>query len=144
VKAGKAVPMFTLGVMDEKGNIARDPNFPELPTFPEAYEMMYGKQPSGPAYDAWRAIFHMGTTLNKAIVLPAGTPSHIVEAWRGAVRKILADPEFEKHAATIVEGYPQFVGESGRPIIKEATTLQPAAWDWLRTHLKTKHDVTIQ
>ena len=49
VKAGKAVPLFALGVLDDKGNLVRDPNFPDLPNFDEAYEVMHGKKPSGPA-----------------------------------------------------------------------------------------------
>src|SRR5919108_5867666 len=35
VKAGKAVPLFALGILDEKGALQRDPNFKDLPTFAE-------------------------------------------------------------------------------------------------------------
>lgn len=143
VKAGKAVPLYSFGVADEKGNIVRDPNFPDIPSFPEAYELVHGKKPSGPGYEAWKALFQMGVMVNKGIFLPADTPKHIVEAWRTAARNVLADPEFQKTAASVVEGYPQFVGEAARPIIKEATTLSPAVWDWLRNYLKTKHNVTL-
>ena len=142
VKAGKAVPLFTLGIQDEKGNIVRDPNFPDLPTFTEVYERMHGKKPSGPGYEAWKAVMQMNVMASKSIFLPTDTPRPVVEAWRAAARNALKDPEFEKLAASIVEGYPQFGGEAARPIIKEATTLSPAVQDWLRTFLKTKHDVT--
>ena len=143
VKAGKAVPLFALGVLDEKGNVVRDPNFPDLPSFPEAYELMHGKKPSGVAYDAWKAAFQIGVMANKLIVLPPGTPAAVVETWRGAIRKVLDDPEFEKYAAAVIEGYPQFVGEAARPILKEATTLTPQVWEWLKSYLKTHHGVDI-
>jgi hypothetical protein len=143
VKAGKAVALYSFGVADEKGNIVRDPNFPELPTFPEAYELVHGKKPSGPGFEAWRALFQMGVMVNKGIFLPTDTPKHIVEAWRTAVRNMLKDPAFQQEAAAIVEGYPQFVGEAARPIIKEATTLPPPVWNWLRDYLKTRHNVTL-
>ena len=33
VESGQAVPMMTWGVLDNAGNIVRDPTFPDLPTF---------------------------------------------------------------------------------------------------------------
>jgi tripartite-type tricarboxylate transporter receptor subunit TctC len=136
VKAGKAVPIYTSGIVDEQGNIVRDPNFPDIQTVPEAYERLHGRKPSGAAFEAWRAVVQMGIMANKALMLPVGTPSHIVEAWRNAVRNMLKDPEFQKHAETITEGYPQFVGEAARPIIKEATALTPEVREWLANYLK--------
>ena len=143
VKAGKAVPLFSLGVLDEKGELQRDPNFKDMPNFAEVYEMMHGKKPSGPAYEAWKAVLKMGVMANKAILLPADTPAPIAEAWREAIRKTLADPEFDAKAGKVIEGYPQFIGESARPILKSATTLSPDVWEWLKNFLKTKHDVTL-
>ena len=143
VKAGKAVPLYALGILNEKGEVVRDPNFKELPSFPEAYEIMHGKKPSGPGYDAWKALLQMGVMANKALLLPADTPEPILAAWRNAVRKLLQDPEFEKKAAKLVEGYPQFVGESAQPIMKEATTLSPEAWDWIKNYVKTTHNTVI-
>ncbi len=143
VKAGKAVPLFSFGVADENDNIVRDPNFPELPTFPEAYELAHGKKPAGPAYEAWRALFTMGVMTNKGIFLPANTPQPILEAWRSATRKMLEDPDFQKDAANIIEGYPQIIGERARTIVKEATTLSPEVWEWLRKYLKERHNVTL-
>ena len=142
VKAGKAVPLFALGVLNEQGNLVRDPNFPDLPNFAEVYEIMHGKKPSGPAYEAWKAILQMSVMANKSILLPAATPKPVVDAWREAVRKTLADPEFEERAAKVVEGYPQFVGEAARPILKNATALPSEVSGWINNFLKTKHNVT--
>lgn len=143
VKSGKAIPLFSFGVMDEKGNIVRDPNFPNVPSFPEAYEMMHGKKPSGTPFEAWKALFQMGVMANKAIVLPPGTPKHIVETWRTAVRKALADPGFQKDSEKIVGGYPQFVGDAALPIVKEATTPSPEVLEWINNYLKTEHGVKM-
>jgi len=143
IKAGKAAPLFAMGVLDEKGGVRRDPNFPNLPNFPEVYELMHGKKPSGPAYEAWKAILNMSVMANKGLLLPAGTPPPIVAAWRSAIQETLADPEFKAKAAKIIEGYPQFVGEAARPILNSATTPSPEVWEWIKNFLKTKHDVTL-
>lgn len=143
VKAGKAVPLYSLGIFDASGKVVRDPNFPELPSFPEAHELVHGKPPSGPGYEAWQALALMGVMANKVVFLPAGTPAHLVEAWRTAARMTLKDPDFEKRAAAVVEGYPQFIGEEARPVIRQATTVSPKVMEWLRTYYKTQHDVAL-
>ena len=90
VKAGKAVPLYSMGITDSKGVLVRDPNVPDLPHFGEAYEMMTGKKPSGPGYDAWQSVNKMMTMVNKGIFLPAGTPKPVLEAWRTAIDRISA------------------------------------------------------
>jgi hypothetical protein len=144
VKAGKAVPLYSLGVVNEKGEIVRDPNTPDLPTFVEAYEAMHGKKPSGPGYEAWLSVTKMLTMMNKAIFLPTGTPQPVLDAWRNAVRTMLEDPEFDKTAGQVIEGYPQFVGESAKPIMRDALTFSPEAWRWIRDYLKTAHNVNVE
>jgi hypothetical protein len=144
VKAGKAAPLYALGVLDDKGTLVRDPNFPDMPHFGEAYERWHGKKPSGQGYEAWLSVMKMLVMLNKALFLPTGTPKPVQEAWRGAVQKVLDDPDFQKNAGDIVEGYPQFIGEPARPIIKDATTFAPPAWTWLTHYLKAEHNVTVQ
>ena len=143
VKAGKAVPLYSMGITDSKGTLVRDPNAPDLPHVGEAYTLMFGKKPAGAAFDAWQSVNKMMTMLNKGIFLPAGTPRPIVEAWRTAMTNILKDPDFEKQAGQIVEGYPQFVGEAAMPIIKDATSFKPEAWAWLKNYFKSEHKVTI-
>lgn len=144
VEAHKAVPLYSFGIFDENGKVVRDPNFKDLPSFPEAYEIVHGKKPSGPAFQAWKALMQMGVMANKSIFLPEGTPEPIVNAWRTAVRKTLDDPAFQKNAEAIVGAYPQFIGDAAKPVIKEATELSPEVWNWIKNYLKTKHNVTLQ
>lgn len=144
VKAGKAIPIFSAGIINEKGELVRDPNVPDLPHFGEAYEAVLGKKPSGPGFDAWLSVSKMNTMMNKGIFLPAGTPKPVLDVWRTAIQNILKDPEFDKEAGKIIEGYPQFVGDSAKPIIKDAITFSPEAWEWLKNYFKTEHKVTIQ
>ena len=48
--------IWTYGVIDEDGNLQRDPDLPDVPTFPEFYEAVMGEAPSGPAYELQQAI----------------------------------------------------------------------------------------
>ncbi|MGH6620889.1 MAG: tricarboxylate transporter [Alphaproteobacteria bacterium] len=144
VREGKAIPMFTLGVVDKSGAIVRDPNFPGLPSFVEAYETMNGgKKPSGPAFEAWMNLIQIGTMANKFFALPAGTPKNISETYRNAVRETLKDPAFAQHAGEIVGGYHQVIGDDAVPIIREATTMSPEAWNWLDAWLQKHYDLPL-
>jgi tripartite-type tricarboxylate transporter receptor subunit TctC len=144
VKAGKAIPIFSGGIVNEKGEIVRDPNFPDLPHFGEAMQMMHGKQPSGVAWDTWMAVSKMNTMMNKGLFLPAGTPRPIVDAWLKAIKEMLNDSEFDKTAGKVIEGYPQFIGDAARPIIRDAVTLKPESWQWLREYFKKEHNVVLK
>lgn len=144
VKAGKAVPLYSMGLINEKNELARDPNVPDLPHFGEAYEMVHGKKPAGAGWDAWLSVSKMNTMMNKGIFLPAGTPKPVLDAWRNAIQRILKDPEFEKEAAKVIEGYPQFIGDAAKPIIKDAITFSPESWEWLKNYFKTEHNVALQ
>ena len=83
VEEGTAVPLFSWGALDESGNIVRDPTFPDLPSFPEAYAMMKGEEPSGAAWDAWQAFFGAGFAAQKMIVLPNEAPADVVTGLSG-------------------------------------------------------------
>lgn len=80
VEAGQAVPLFSWGVLNEAGAVVRDPTFPDLPSFVEAYETMTGAPPSGPDYDAYFAFFTAGFPAQKMVFLPKDTPDEIVAA----------------------------------------------------------------
>ncbi len=84
IKSGLAVPLYTFGVINEDGSIARDPALPDVPTFNEAYEAVNGKQPSGPQYEAWKSLMAVSVPLSKSWNLPSGTSPEIVAVWREA------------------------------------------------------------
>lgn len=113
-KEGIAVPLFSFGVEDEAGNIIRDPNFPELPTFVEAYEIVHGKAPDGPGYELWRTLHSLVVTQSKSLVLPAGTPDDVYEAYVEASKAIVAEPDFAEAAAVRIGAYPQRIGEAAQ------------------------------
>lgn len=55
-EAGLAVPIVAYGFLQEDGTFARDVLLPDVPTVDEAHEMLYGRPPSGPAWEAFKAV----------------------------------------------------------------------------------------
>jgi len=78
-----AQPLFTLGALDDTGNLVRDPAYPQVPHFSELYALRTGVQPTGPLYDAWCASA-AASQLVFGMVLPQLTPAAMVSLWRRA------------------------------------------------------------
>lgn len=139
VQSGKAVPIMSLGMLDDDGNLVRDPTFPDLPHVGEVYEMIHGKKPSGLAWDAWMTFFAAGYPAQKMIFLKKGTPPEIVEAWRKAVAAMIAEPGFAAASAEALGDYPQAIGKKADALYKVATTVTPEARKWVIDWLKERH-----
>jgi hypothetical protein len=143
VQGGKAVMLFSWGQLDHEGNLVRDRVEPDLPHFAEAYEMIYGKKPSGPAFDAWRAFFVAGFAVQKPMWLPKGTPASIVKTYREAASKIMEDAQFKKDLDKRLGGYPQYVGEDAHKAFEQALKVPPDSKAWLKKWLKERFEVQL-
>jgi tripartite-type tricarboxylate transporter receptor subunit TctC len=138
VQKGEAVPLMTWGMIDENGNMTRDPTFPDLPHVAEVYEMMHGKKPKGPAWTAWKTFFAAGYPAQKMILLKKDTPKEAIDAWRKAAAAIVADPTFEAAKNKALGKYPQAVGKQAEVLKKIATTVDPKSKAWVLAWLKRK------
>jgi tripartite-type tricarboxylate transporter receptor subunit TctC len=143
VEEGKAVPLFSWGALDDDGNLVRDPTFPDLPHFAEAYEMAHGEPPSGTAFEAWKAFFAAGFPVQKMVFLPEGTPEDIVAVYREAFEKAVADPELQANKEQVLGAYKQATGEAAVRQSQLATSVDPEAKAWVRNWLQEKYDVSF-
>jgi tripartite-type tricarboxylate transporter receptor subunit TctC len=144
VKAGKAVPLFTWGVLDEKGEFTRDPTFPDLPHFAEAYEMAHGKKPSGTAYDAYKAFVVAGFAAQKPLFLPKGTPQDIVDTYVQALDKVVKNPAFKEKAGDELGEYTQAVGPAARKAVQVALNVDDKSRAWVRDWLTRRFQVKFE
>jgi tripartite-type tricarboxylate transporter receptor subunit TctC len=143
VQQGRAVPLFAYGTFDEQGNLARDPTFPDLPHFGEVYRMVHGRDPSGPAWDAWVAFFTAGFAAQKMIVVPRATPADTVAAWRRAAEAVVNAPGFAEAAEKALGEVEQGVGQRAETLYRLATQVDPEARAWVREWLNRKFDAKL-
>jgi len=144
IEQGKAIPLMSWGALDENGNIVRDPVAPDIPSMPEAYEMLHGKKPSGPAFNAWKAFFLAGFGLQKAMWLPEKTPKDIVAAYREAAAKAIADPEFQKIVDKSLGGYTQLAGKDAVAAFNQVLGVPKQDRDWLVNWIETKYEIKVR
>lgn len=141
VEKGEAAPLFTWGVLDKAGNLARDPNFPNIPHIQEAYEIVHGKKPSGIEWEAFKAFLISGFPAQKLLVLPKGTSDEILEAYRSAARKLLVDPDYIATRDKVIGEYEQVTDAEAEKLYQEGTNITPEAREWVRNFLQKTHQV---
>ena len=121
IEQGAAVPLFSWGALDADGNLIRDPTFPDLPHYGEAYELLHGEPPRGAGWESWFAFFTAGFPAQKLLVAPAETPDEIVGAYEDAVRAMRRDPEYIARKPAALGTYEQVVGPAAQRIYELAT-----------------------
>ena len=143
VEQGKAVPLFSFGILDDAGQLQRDPTFPDMVHFGEVYEMVHGKKPSGPAFEAYKSFLQAGFGAQKAIFLPKETPKDIVDAYTQAIERLLQNAEFRKTVDEELGDYAQYTGERTMTLVKQATTADPEAKTWIKDWLTKTFNVKL-
>ena len=144
VRNGEAAPLFSWGVIDKAGHLARDPNFPDLPHIGEAYEIVHGKKPEGIEWDAFMAFLISGFPAQKLLVLPKGTPDDILETYRAAVREMLKDPDYLSKRDEVIGEYEQVTDAEAEKLYKDGTTISPEARAWTRNFLEKTYNVKFE
>lgn len=143
VEAGEIFPMFSYGYPDADGNIVRDPNVPDIPTFAEVYEEMHGEPPSGPGWEIWKKLFSMISLSSKSLAIKADTPDHIIAVYEKAIAEMVADPDFAADAEVHIGNYPQAIGDEAQSTLIQATSLSDEEVAWLAQWYLTNYGVEI-
>lgn len=144
VEKGEIFPLFTIGQMNENGEIVRDPTLPEVPSFPEAYEIMFGEAPSGEIYQVFKTMVGALVTNARGVVLPEGTPQEIFDAYSQATKEALTTPDVLDEVANVLGPFPIAYGEEARSrLTGTLDQLTPEIRDFIRTLLMERFNVPI-
>lgn len=147
VDQGIAVPIFSLGFMNDQGQIVRDPTQPNLPTFEELYEKVHGTKLSGAPLKAWVAVFKLNVMATRSLCLPAGVSKEVVETYHSAVVKALAqidgDPVLRKKARELLGPEKQATGEVAAKNLHDALTIDQETYAWLSRWVSEKYGIKL-
>jgi tripartite-type tricarboxylate transporter receptor subunit TctC len=144
VEAGDAVPLFTFGMLDSAGGLVRDPAFPDIPHFGEAYEIVNGEPMSGIVEEVYMAFFTAGFGAQKLLSLPAETPSDIIDAFIAALEAAESDPDYEARKDDLLGPYTQFIGDDAEAMKQIATSVSDTARSAVAEWLEERFEVTVE
>ena len=76
--------------------------------------------------------------------LPEKTPKEIVETYRTATAKAIADPEFKVVIEKSLGGYKQMVGKEARAGFDQVAATAENSKVWILKWLKDRFNVTVK
>ncbi|MBJ7552480.1 Bug family tripartite tricarboxylate transporter substrate binding protein [Marinomonas ostreistagni] len=141
VDEGTAKPLLSWGVLDDDGNIVRDPSFPELPTFVETYEAIHGEKPSGQAFEVWKTFFIAGFAAQKIMFLPKEASSDTLQTYRNTMADVVKQPGFKEQASKAIGDYDQIVGKNVDAAVRMIFSLSAEDKKWIQQWLTERYNV---
>lgn len=144
VEAQKAVPLFTGGSADEKGDYtSRDPVVKDLPSVYEVYKELHKKEPGGAVWGAFEAASALTFQAGVTGWMPEGTPQEAIDAFAIAAEKVNADPEFQERGKKVTGGYPLRAGKAVEEGVKKALSPSAEVTTYLQDLLTKKFNVKL-
>ena len=143
VDSDRAKRLFSLGLIDQQGEMLRDPKYPNLITFKELYELVHGTHPTGIKWDSWLSSYSAGFGAQKLLVLPKGTPREIIDTYKMAIDAMFTDPEYNAEKSLVFGAYNQVSGEAAEKLYKLATNVPEEHKEWIRNWLKERYKIKL-
>jgi hypothetical protein len=144
VRERKAVPLMTLGYINEQGQIVRDPAVPDLPTVYEVYQQLYGRKPDGLLrWKAYRALVAAAWVYGRGLWVPEGTPPEVLRQLHEAIDRMNRDPEFQSLAKQLLEGYSLIRGDQVERQVHRGLSVTQDVIKYIRDLMQNKYGQTI-
>jgi tripartite-type tricarboxylate transporter receptor subunit TctC len=118
ITPGVGAMLFYYPVIGPDGRPAGNPELAEqgLETFDKVYAQAFGKPPSGPKFDALLLVNDLSTKMQRAVMLPKGSPADAIATLRQAFTAVGKDPGF-------IADYKRITGEA--PDLIRAEEIEP-------------------
>jgi tripartite-type tricarboxylate transporter receptor subunit TctC len=96
IDQGKAIMLWYFPFFDINGKPVKNTDFrDDEPAIQDVYKKVYGKDPSGPYWEALKWMQTVSGKTSMTLVAPPKTPKDIVDTLRKAYEDAKADPELE-------------------------------------------------
>ncbi len=110
IKTGKAIGLWYDPLYDGKTFSDADVMADQaIVTFPEFYKVVKGAVPSGQLWDAYKTILAVNDQMQRAIVMPPGSPPAAIAALRKAVLALNDDKAYAADATKTIKFVPHYV-----------------------------------
>lgn len=144
VDQGEAIPLFSIGILED-GEIVRDPNLPDIPTFDEIFDKL--EAPSRHeelAFEAFRAFVVPGFFYQKGLWANAGTDQAVLEMYDEIVSELNSNDQFLEEADSALGGYELLSGLEIRDSFREALDMDQEVLDFTKNLLTSKYDAVLE
>lgn len=146
VDKGEAKLLFQNGNLDEKGNLVRGlPWPPDVLTAGELYKTVLGKEPSGMAWEAYKAILVAAEATAGPLMLPPNTPDSIKKAYWDAAERMIKDTQFLATTSDMYGAHIKWMaGAAFDDMLRKQVVLKPEVRDWYAQLLGAKYGLVVK
>lgn len=144
VDEGRAIPLYAIGFLDAAGKPVRDPVLPDMITAPELYQQIHGRMPSGPLWEAYKAVIPVVQNTRGTVWVHGDIPAAAMRDLRAGVAAMAADPAFLEASANILQGYAIVHGDDLGQIKAAMKGTPPEVIAHLRQLLTSKFGIAFQ
>jgi tripartite-type tricarboxylate transporter receptor subunit TctC len=137
---GIVQPLSQIGSVDENGEMQRYPEISDVPTIIEVYKEMYGEEPSGPLYDAIKALSYVDD-MSKTLYMPKDAPKEAIAALEDAMSKLAQDEEFINDVLEVLESKNIIVGDKLDNLSENFDNINEESLKYIRKLLNEKYGV---
>ena len=136
VKSGEGMGVYYLATVGADGHFEKNEFVKEMPAFPDLYQQVHGKAPTGKSWDALNWLTAQTSELAYAAFAPHGVAAGPLAILRKAFVEAAADPEFiAQSVATNGIPYSFVTVERGNAIIRSLAQVSPDVLSALRASM---------
>src|SRR5262245_12630330 len=138
VKSGVVVPVYYDSGFDGQNFFVPDAaKGAPVAAFHEFYRAMKGAMPSGPLWEAYKALVAADGTMLRLIVLPPGAPPAAVAALRAGLTRLNSDKAYAEDSQKAFGYVPVWrAAADNNAVAARSMTLEPATRAFLQNYIK--------
>jgi tripartite-type tricarboxylate transporter receptor subunit TctC len=137
VDEGKALPMFSMPLLDADGGMIQNHLVPEIPALHRLYESLNGEPPSGVLWDSIATLLEIDQTMQHVFLGPPGMDPAAAETFRVGLEKALTSAEYLDEAERVLSYAPGHVSYQRQAEILGATdNVSDEVVTYIKSHIE--------
>lgn len=143
INEGQAVPLFSVGSLVD-GEVERDPNVPDVPTFAEIFETIENpSQHQKLAFAAFQSFVVPGFFYQKGMWANEGTEPAVIDTYDRIIDELNGDDDFVAETKDALGGYDLVSGHDARDAFRDALQIDDDVLAFTKQILEDKYDAVL-
>jgi tripartite-type tricarboxylate transporter receptor subunit TctC len=138
VKDGLVVPVYADELVTADGEFRPSAEVPDIPSFSQLHQQIFGKVGSGPLWDSLKTI-NLTHAMQRIAKVAPNTPPEAVTALRQGFSQMIKDTEFIQEFKKVTRSEPRFqVGGEADKLIRKLVQAPPEVRATIRKYTESK------
>ena len=138
VKEGLVIPVYADELVTADGQFRPSAEVPDIPSFSQLYQQLFGKLGSGPLWETLKTI-NLTHAMQRVACVPPNTSPEAVAALRQGYSQMIKDPDFINEFKKVTRSDPRFqVGGEADKLIAKLVQAPPEVRSTIRKYTESK------